>query len=61
MKNNRRASLRKTINSINLSETKKVLESKYKYIPGKPGRPPLPPIGMFLSFYHYVPANGIIP
>ena len=50
MKNNRRASLRKTINSINLSEAKKVLESKYKYIPGKPGRPPLPPIGMFLSF-----------
>jgi len=47
---NRRASLRKTINSLNLSEAKKILESKYKYVPGKPGRPPLPPIGIFLSF-----------
>ena len=50
MKNNRRASLRKTINSLNLSEADRVLKSKYKYTPGKPGRPPLPPIGMFLSF-----------
>ena len=47
---NRRASLRKTINSLDLSEAKKVLKSKYKYVPGKPGRPPLPPIGIFLSF-----------
>lgn len=47
---NRRASLRKTINSLNLSEAEEVLKSKYKYVPGKPGRPPLPPIGMFLSF-----------
>jgi len=46
----RRASLRKTINSLNLSEAEKVLKNKYKYVPGKPGRPPLPPIGMFLSF-----------
>ena len=46
----RRASLRKTINSLNLSEAEEVLKSKYKYVPGKPGRPPLPPIGMFLSF-----------
>jgi transposase len=50
MKNNRRASLRKTINNLNLSEAKEVLKSKYKYTPGKPGRPPLSPIGMFLSF-----------
>lgn len=47
---NRRASLRKTINSLNLSEAEEVLKSKYKYTPGKPGRPPLSPIGMFLSF-----------
>lgn len=46
----RRASLRKTINSLNLSEAEEVLKSKYKYVPDKPGRPPLPPIGMFLSF-----------
>ena len=26
------------------------MRSKYKYVPGKPGRPPLTPIGMFLSF-----------
>jgi transposase len=50
MKNNRRASLRKTINNLNLSEAKGVLESKYKYVSGKPGRPPLSPTGMFLSF-----------
>jgi hypothetical protein len=47
---NRRASLRKTINSLNLSEAEEILKSKYKYTPGKAGRPPLPPIGMFLSF-----------
>jgi len=46
----RRASLRKTINSLNLSEAEKILESKYKYTPGEPGRPPLSPTGMFLSF-----------
>ena len=50
MKICRRASLRKKIQNLNLSEIKEVLESKYKYTPGKPGRPPLPPIGMFLSF-----------
>lgn len=46
----RRASLRKTINNLDLSEAKEVLKSKYKYTPGKPGRPPLSPTGMFLSF-----------
>ena len=50
MKINRRASLRKTINSLDLSEAEKILKNKYKYTPGKPGRPPLSPIGMFLSF-----------
>jgi hypothetical protein len=47
---NRRASLRKTLSTLDLSEAEKVLESKYKYTPGKPGRPPLNPIGIFLSF-----------
>lgn len=50
MKIYRRASLRKTINNIDLSEAERVLKSKYKYTPDKPGRPPLSPIGMFLSF-----------
>ena len=47
---NRRASLRKKIENLNLSEIKEVLESKYEYTPDKPGRPPLSPTGMFLSF-----------
>jgi transposase len=47
---NRRASLRKTINSLDLSEAEKILKSKYKYTTGEPGRPPLSPTGMFLSF-----------
>ena len=46
----RRTSLRKTLSSLDLSEAEKVLESKYKYVPGEPGRPPLSPTGMFLSF-----------
>jgi len=46
----RRASLRKILSSLDLSEAERVLKSKYKYVPGKPGRPPLLPIGMFLSF-----------
>jgi hypothetical protein len=50
MKKTRRVSLRKILSSLNLSEAKGVLESKYKYTPGKPGRPPLLPTGMFLSF-----------
>jgi hypothetical protein len=50
MKTCRRASLRKIITNLNLSEIEEILESKYKYKPGKPGRPPLSPIGMFLSF-----------
>ena len=47
---NRRASLRKILSNLDLSEAEEVLKNKYKYVPGKPGRPPLPPIGMFLSF-----------
>lgn len=47
---NRRASLRKIINSLDLSKAEKILKSKYKYVPGKPGRPPLSTTGMFLSF-----------
>ena len=47
---NRRASLRKTLSNLDLSKAEEVLKNKYKYVPGKPGRPPLPPIGMFLSF-----------
>jgi len=50
MKNKRRASLRKIISNINLSKTEEVLRSKYKYTPDKPGRPPLTPTGIFLSF-----------
>jgi len=50
MNNNRRVSLRKNIQNLNLSEAEEVLKSNYKYTPGKPGRPPLSPIGMFLSF-----------
>ena len=50
MKKERRASLRKILSDLNLSEAEEVLKNKYKYVPGKPGRPPLPPIGMFLSF-----------
>jgi hypothetical protein len=50
MKRSRRASLRKIIQNLNLSEAEKILESKYKYTPGEPGRPPLSPTGMFLSF-----------
>ena len=50
MKKTRRVSLRKIIKNLNLSDAEEVLESKYKYAPGKPGRPPLTPIGMFLSF-----------
>ena len=50
MKLKRRANLRKKIENLNLSEIKKVLESKYEYTPGKPGRPPISPTGLFLSF-----------
>jgi len=45
-----RASLRKILSILDLSEAKGILESKYKYTLGKPGRPPLSPVGMFLSF-----------
>ena len=50
MKSRRRASLRKIISNINLSEVENILKNNYKYLPGRPGRPPLPPAGMFLSF-----------
>jgi transposase len=50
MKRKRRASLRKVISNINLSEIEAILKPYYKYVPGKPGRPPLSPTGMFLSF-----------
>ena len=46
----RRASLRKIIQNINLTEIETVLMNCYKHVPGKPGRPPLSPTGMFLSF-----------
>ena len=50
MNSNRRASLRKTLSILDLSEAEKVLKSKYKYTSGKPGRPPISPKGLFLSF-----------
>ena len=50
MKKDRRVSLRKILSNINLSETENLLKNSYKYQPGKPGRPPLSPTGMFLSF-----------
>ncbi len=50
MKTTRRVSLRKIITNINLSEAENILKNHYKYQPGKPGRPPISPTGMFLSF-----------
>jgi hypothetical protein len=50
MKKDRRVSLRKIISNLNLSETSLILKKYYKYIPGKPGRPPISPTGIFLSF-----------
>jgi len=50
MKNNRRVNLRKIISNLNLSEADLILKKYYKYIPGKPGRPPVSPTGIFLSF-----------
>jgi hypothetical protein len=50
MKKERRASLRKIIDNINLSEAENTLKNHYKYQSGKPGRPPVSPTGMFLSF-----------
>ena len=50
MKRNRRASLRTIISNLNLSEAEDILTTCYKYTPGKPGRPPISPTGMFLSF-----------
>jgi hypothetical protein len=50
MKIHRRVTLRKILSNINLSEAEHILNSCYKYQPGKPGRPPLSPTGMLLSF-----------
>jgi transposase len=50
MKHKRRANLRKVISNLNLSEIESILMDYYRYVPGKPGRPPLSPTGMFLSF-----------
>jgi transposase len=50
MKKSRRVTLRKIITNINLSEAENILKNQYKYQTGKPGRPPLSPTGMFLSF-----------
>lgn len=50
MKKDRRVSLRKIISNLNLLETSRILKKYYKYIPGKPGRPPISPTGIFLSF-----------
>jgi transposase len=50
MKKHRRVNLRKIISNINLSEADIILKKHYKYNPGKPGRPPITPTGMFLSF-----------
>jgi IS5 family transposase len=49
MKKERRASLRKIITNINLSQIENTLKNQYKYQPDKPGRPPITPTGMFLS------------
>jgi IS5 family transposase len=50
MKKERRASLRKIIANINLSQAEDLLKNHYKHQPGKPGRPPISPTGLFLSF-----------
>lgn len=50
MKSKRRASLRKILSNINLSEASIILKKYYKHKHGKPGRPPISPTGMFLSF-----------
>jgi len=50
MKSKRRVSLKKILSNINLSKAEEIFRSKYKYIPGKKGRPPISPTGLFLSF-----------
>jgi transposase len=50
MKKYRRVNLRKIISNINLSEASNILKKYYKHKHGKPGRPPISPTGMFLSF-----------
>jgi transposase len=50
MKSKRRVSLKKILSNINLSKAEEIFRSKYKYLPGKKGRPPLSPRGLFLSF-----------
>jgi hypothetical protein len=41
--------LAKAFKSLDISKAKKILFSKYKYSPGKPGRPPNNPAGMVLA------------
>jgi transposase len=50
MKITRRVSLRNVIANINLSEIENILKNHYKYQSGKPGRPPISPTGLFISF-----------
>ena len=50
MNHKRRASLRNIISNLNFSEIEPIIMENYKYVPGKPGRPPCSPTGVFLSF-----------
>lgn len=50
MKSTRRASLRKLLSNLDLSEIETRLYEKYQYEKGKPGRPPQSPTGLFLCF-----------
>ena len=50
MKKERRASLKKIIANINLSQAEDLLKNHCKHQPGKPGRPLTSPTGLFLSF-----------
>jgi transposase len=50
MKQLRRVSLRKMLSNLDISEIERCLLKNYRYEEGKPGRPPLPPTGLFLCF-----------
>jgi len=50
MKTKRRASLRKLLSNLDLSEIETRLYKNYQYKKGKPGRPPQSPKGLFLCF-----------
>lgn len=50
MKTKRRASLRKLLSNLDLSEIETRLYETYQYKRGKPGRPPQSPTGLFLCF-----------